>query len=299
MTQAKRPCFGGLLLFGILLLGGHIPVYSEEPFDQNRMLETLSSESHDGESNAQSKNISEPPQNIPLDSTHQKFVNAINARYHKAPVHPRFRDQYRVLQDIRRLFRMVDRRSINGYEPIDQLAEIGQQLPIEKQRLMIGAAAAGGVASVAAGYANQQLRKQKINYLRWNVERVFARFNIKKVNLQLYSGLDERGFHVSLPKYQLSYTQYAENKSMGEHITYFPFKHVGVQAGYYNERQVITPILRFRYGALMCRYERDLHILISRIESRYYSHFVMRLLYVSFYNRPQSNYWRGEMIMYW
>ncbi len=273
-----------------------LQLYSSPPIDDETFLEhTIIEETDEYED----KKLIPPIRPDTPDSVHFKFKKSLNERYVTAPMHSRYRDQYRVIQDIRRLFRMVDRRSIHGYESIDQLAEAGQHMPHFKQRLVIGAAAVGGVASIAAQMTNRHLRKRNVHVVRWKVERVYAKYKYKSLDFQIYSGVIDRGFRINYPKYRLTYSRYANNTSLGEVIYFYPTRYLGLQWGYYNQRRIVTPILRTKFGAFIFTYDQDMQVLISRLESRFRNRFYMRLLHVSHETRPRSDYWRGELIVFW
>ena len=80
---------------------------------------------------------------------------------------------------MRRLVLMFNRGAVNGYESVNDLVEVCQKLPEQKQTEMLYTAMAGGLVNFLSAETNKQLRKKKIQFLQWRMEKVFFHNNFK------------------------------------------------------------------------------------------------------------------------
>ena len=124
---------------------------------------------------------------------------------HSRPMHPYFRDQYRVVQDMRRLVLMFNRSAVNGYESMNDLVEACRNLPEQKQTEMLYTAMAGGLANFLSTETNKQLRKNKIQFLQWRMEKVFFRNNFKYFYVNIHAGYNTKGIAFYVPSIRLQY----------------------------------------------------------------------------------------------
>ena len=81
----------------------------------------------------------------------QRLKPRYNAGYHAAPLHPYFRDEQRMINDMRRLVIFVDRNVVRGFESVPELFEIARKLPAAKQTTIIRLAVAGSVPTGSTG----------------------------------------------------------------------------------------------------------------------------------------------------
>jgi hypothetical protein len=99
------------------------------------------------------------------DSVIQSYFSKLNINHKSRPIHPYFRDSYRVILDMRQLVRIFDYHAVNGYESMNDLVEIYRKFPEHKQAEMIYTAMAGGVVNLISERTNKELRKRKIHFL--------------------------------------------------------------------------------------------------------------------------------------
>ena len=101
------------------------------------------------------------------DSARPPWFAGLDAGYHTPPIHPYFRDEYRVIQDMRRLLLFVDPNAIQDLTSVPEMFAIARSMPEAKQAQIIGAALAGSVANQVSEMVSRSLRQRQAGYVQW------------------------------------------------------------------------------------------------------------------------------------
>ena len=208
-----------------------------------------------------------------------------------------FRDGYRIVKDLRKLLRFIDRRSVNGYESMDKLVQISSNFSKDQKDKMIGAALAGGVVNILADKTNKQLRKRKMRFLQWKMDKVVLRHKIKSISMYCYRGVIANGFGFGFPKLRLYYNRHLTDYYLVNNITFYPFLFLGLSYTKYNDRNIFSPIIRFKNSRFSVSYDKDMSIVTSRVDMWRLEPIIIRLLHVNYLKRAQYNYFRCEMMV--
>ena len=230
------------------------------------------------------------------DSILQAIFNITN-RTRSHPVNPYFRDEYRLVKDLRKLVRFIDRRSVNGYESMGNLVQISSNFSNGQKNKMISAALAGGVVNILADKTNKQLRKRKLRFLQWRMDKVVFRQKIKFISLYCYGGITANGYGVGIRKYQLYYNRHISEYYSANNNTFYPFKAFGLSYTNYNDRNIFSPMIRLKNCRFSLSYDKDMNIVTSRIDMWKLEPIIFRLLHVNYLKRANVNYIRCEMMV--
>lgn len=243
--------------------------------------------------------LSQPVAAAQPDSATKRLRFNIDAGYHTPPVHPYFRNEYRLIQDMRRLVLFVDRRKIHGYESVADLFALARKFPESKQTEIIRAAVAGSVANFASEMASKRMREKKIRFVQWELEKVVFRSAIRSLSLNLFNGVTARGFGAHLPALRLSYARHSTPYEVNESITCWPLRRLGLNYTRNNGRPIITPIIVSPFGTAAISYDRDLKVITSGFEFRKKSNIIIRLMHVNPLHVPKADYMRSEVLLRW
>ncbi len=222
-----------------------------------------------------------------------------NQNYQSHPVHPYFRDRYRIIQDMRRLVQMFDYRAVQGYESMSELVDICRKLPDYKKTEMIFTALAGGVVNFASEEMSKQLRKRKINFLQWKLEKVILRSNFRYFYLNIYTGVNSKGLVLYIPKFRIQYYRYSSAYYSSKSITFWPLRKFGLNYACWNGHTTITPFISSSIGTMALSYDYDRKIIRSRLDLRKTSSFIIRIVHVKFLDRRHSDHLLSELLICW
>jgi len=236
---------------------------------------------------------------INQDSLFSKRHLKLDDRHRSRPMHPYFRDSYRVIRDMRRLVLMFNRGAVNGYESVNDLVEVCQKLPEQKQTEMLYTAMAGGLVNFLSVETNKQLRKKKIQFLQWRMEKVFFRNNFKYFYVNIHAGYNTKGIAFYIPSLRLQYYRQFNSYYSSEGLTFFPTRKMGLNIARWNGHPVITPYFTSSIGRLALSYDKHRNIVRSRIDIRKFSSLVVRIVHINFLDRPKSDRLLSEVIIFW
>jgi len=210
-----------------------------------------------------------PPQ-ISIASALDRFRSRLDAGYHAAPVHPYFRDEQRVINDMRRLVLLVDQGAVRGVESVPELAAVAQNLPVTKQTAIIRMAAAGSIANVTAENIMKQVRRHRVNFVRVEVERVQVQTNWRGNYLSLTRSLDRQTYTVSQPRLRATYahTEFAEFSS--HQFSFTPLPRVSLYYMRRNELDIFSAVYVLRGGFSLVSYDytRKVTVLALRLQAK-------------------------------
>ncbi|MBD3289642.1 hypothetical protein GF337_12625 [candidate division KSB1 bacterium] len=260
--------------------------------------------SYAGEDTDNSRKTNAPPpdsarsgkQLSQLDSLISQYDFGYSSTHEYQPMNPYFKDIYRFTYDLRRLFRFVDRRSVRGYESIDELYDIIQDFSKEKQTMMIGAGIAGGAVNYLSVLTNRQLARNRIKFLRWKLEKLYMNKSFRFLRLNYYYGYNMRGYGFSIPKYRFYYSHHVRDRYQSDSYTLWFSRKFGFNYTRYNQYQLFTPLFRTDFGYFAFSYDRARSILTSRYQIRKSPRLVIRLYYVRSLDNRYSDRFMGEFL---
>ncbi|MDZ7334120.1 MAG: hypothetical protein ONB32_03080 [candidate division KSB1 bacterium] len=232
------------------------------------------------------------------DSLIQRALFRVKTEYQAQPMHPYFRDRYRVIHDLRRLVRMFNYTEVEGYESVEKLVEICRHLPAQQQNKLIAMAMAGGAVNLVAERTNRELRKRKIDLLQWQVDKVTFRNRFKFISVSLHGGINSRGFVVSIPAARIYLYRYFAEYYITEGVIAMPTRHLGINCHRYDGRSFIAPFYVTKLGSYEWSYDWKRKILTSRVDLRKTSRLVVRLVHVNFLDHRYPDRFLGELIIW-
>ncbi|UCE07808.1 MAG: hypothetical protein JSW07_07185 [bacterium] len=233
------------------------------------------------------------------DSIIHSPVYKIDSNHKSHSIHPYFLDSYRLIRDMRRLVRMFDHRAVNGYESMSDLVNICRKLPVPKQKDLIGTAMAGAVVNFISEATNKQLKKGKINFLQWRLEKVIFRNRFKYFSMNLQTGMNSRGIGFYIPALRVHYYRYATPYYAGQNITFYPMRKIGVNCGRWNGSIIITPFILSNMGTMALSYDKDRKIIHTRFELRKSSSIIIRFVHINYLERVNSDRILSEVLICW
>ena len=192
---------------------------------------------------------------ISISSAIEKIRARLDAGYHTPPVHPYFRDEQRVINDMRRLVFFADKGAVRGLESVPELVEIAQKLTLAKQTTIIRVAAAGSVANLAAENIMKQMRQHQVNFLRIEVERVQLQTTWRGNYLSLSRNLDRQTYTVSQPKLRTTYTRSDYAKFASHHVNFAPLARVSLNYIRWEALDIFSAIYMLRGGYTLISYD--------------------------------------------
>ena len=231
-----------------------------------------------------------------LDSLISQYDFGYSSTQQYHPMNPYFEDIYRFTYDLRRLFRFVDERSVRGYESMDELYDIIQDFPKEKKTMMIGAGLAGGAVNYLSVLTNRKLAKNRVNFLRWKLERIYVNKSYHYFRLNYYYGYNIQGYGFNIPKYGFYYSHHITDLYESDSYTFWFNRTIGFNYTQYNEYQLFTPLFRLDFGYFAFSYDRMRSMLTSRYEIRKSPRLVIRLHYLRSLDNRYSDRFMGEFL---
>lgn len=212
------------------------------------------------------------------------------------PMNSYFKDIYRLIYDLRRLFRFVDYSSVRGYESIDELYDISQDFPKNKQTLLIGAAMGGGAVNYLSVLTNRQLARNRIHFLRWKLDKVYLKKSYRFFRFNYYYGYNMRGYGLNIPKYRLYYSHHETDRYISNSYTVWLNRNIGFNYSRVNQYQLFTPLCRTKIGYFAFSYNREASILTSSYEIKKSPRLIIRLYHVCRLDNRYPDRFMGELL---
>ncbi|MDZ7264059.1 MAG: hypothetical protein ONB16_05700 [candidate division KSB1 bacterium] len=210
-----------------------------------------------------------------------------------------FRDGYRLVQDMRRLVQMVDYGAIHGYESVSELMQLARQLPLHKQTAMIGMALTGGAVNFIADATNRHLRKRKVSFVEWKVERIILRKHARYFNTNIQSGLTTRSLGVYVPALRTQFYRDLTPYYKSEGFIFYSRRHAGFDLSRENGNLIWTPFYFSSIGTIQLSYNSTRRIIRSKVDFRRSSAFVVRLVMIDQLKQVHGKFILGEAIFSW
>lgn len=240
-----------------------------------------------------------PPASILPDSTSLRFKFEVDAGYHLPPVHPYFRDEYRILQDVRRLIQFVDRYAVQGMESLPELKTLAESMPVKKQTEIIRFAVAGSAVNFASEIVSRRLRHNNMSFVQWQLDRVLVRKQIGQVHLSWYGGVNAVGVGAYLPAWRLSYARHETDYYGYDSFSFWPLPQIGFNYMLLDKRTVFGPRFAIGPGHLAVSYDKDMRVLVSGFALRKANRVIIRMEYVNYFAIANVDYLRSEVLLQW
>ncbi len=234
---------------------------------------------------------------VRADTLRTRYHARLDAGYHTPRVHPYFRDEYRVIQDLRRLVLFVDPFVLIGLEPIPEMLGIVQRFPEDKQNEMIRVAVAGSVVNQVSETVSRKLRRSRLKFVQWQLEKVTVNRGFRHLYVSGAYGVNIRSFALHAPKVKLTYSKQATKYYATEGFNFSPFKHVGFAYGWSGGEPTYGPRLNTPWGNAGLTYDERYNVMFASYEFRRSMSVIVRLLYVNYLKFPQANLWRAEVML--
>ncbi len=234
-----------------------------------------------------------------LDSARWRLPYDIDAGYRRPPVHPYFRDEYRILHDVRQLLQFVDRHAIHGMESLPEMKALAESMPPQKQTEIIRTAVAGSLVNFASETVSRQLRRKNMGFVQWQLEKVSLRRQIGQVYLNWYGGVNAAGMHAAIPAWRLYYARHETNYYRYDSFTYWPLPQIGFNYMLLDKRTLIGPRFSFGPSHLAISYDKDIRMLISGFALRQANRVIIRMEYVNYFALANVDYLRSEVLLQW
>lgn len=221
-----------------------------------------------------------------------------SSTYRLAKKHPYFRDEFKVIRDLRRLVQFVEPRGHHGYESIRDLVSIANSLPLEKQTAIARTALLGSTAEILSGITNRQLRKRKLSFLRWRLDQVEARRSLHRhLSFRLYQGINGSGAQFYLPQARIMYAWYFYETYALQGPTYWLTRKFAMGYRLGEDRQIFNSMVIPASGCLVyVEYYRQQRYITSYIELRRFTLFNLRFSYYNQLKRQRSWRFRSEIL---
>lgn len=231
---------------------------------------------------------------ISISSAIERIRARLDAGYHTPPVHPYFRDEQRVINDMRRLVFIADKGAVRGVESVPELVDIAQKMTLAKQTTIIRLAAAGSVANLAAENIMKHIRQHQINFVRVEVERVQLQTTWRGNYFSLGRNLDRQIYTVSQPKLHTTYVRADYAKFTSHHINFAPFSRVSLNYIRWNELDIFNAIYILRGGYTLASYDYTRKIILLGWRLQEKRNWVGIFL-IKNQLMPAGNWWRFDL----
>ncbi|NUO82898.1 hypothetical protein HUU05_22730 [candidate division KSB1 bacterium] len=233
------------------------------------------------------------------DTLRTRYHARLDAGYHTPRVHPYFRDEYRVINDVRRLVLFIDPFALVGLESMTEMLGIVRRFPEHKQTEMIRVAVGGSVVNQVSEMVSRELRRGKLNFVQWQLEKVVLHRAFRYFNVHAHDGVNAQGITLSVPKLKLSYTNQATKHYAYEGFHYSFTSRLGFAYGWSKGDAVYGPRFNLPVGNLGVTYDTKYNVVLSSYEFRRSMSIILRMIYVNYLEIPNVDFWRGEVMLRW
>jgi len=233
------------------------------------------------------------------DSNANRPAFQIDAGYHTPPMHPYFRDEYRIIQDMRRLVMFIHHQAIHGYESVPELFAIARRFTPAQQTELLEAAVAGSIANFASEVVSLHLRRKKMQFVQWELERVVLRGTSPYVHATFYQGWRIKGIGGDLPSLRLSFAKQSTPYYNTESLMWWPLRRVGFLYARFNKNTILAPIVSSPVGTFYVSYDKTADLIMSAYEFRRAGSVIIRIMHVNNRRVANADRVRSEVILRW
>lgn len=235
----------------------------------------------------------------PPDSAKPRWQARLDAGYRTPAVHPYFRDEYRVIQDLRRLLSFVDPHALPELASVPEMLAIVQAMPPARQNRVIGAAIAGSIVNQISEMVSKHLRRTPAKFLQWQAERVTVRTAFQGLEARWYNGVNLSGMSLSFPLRGLAYSRQAGKNYVYEGVNYSPWPRFGFQYGRFNGAPLFGPRVASPFGHFNLNYDAGGKAAISVFEFRRQMKVIVRMVYANYFKIKRADFLRSEVMLRW
>jgi len=223
----------------------------------------------------------------------------IDAGYHTPPVHPYFRDEYRVLQDMRRLILFINPVAIQDMASVPEMLAAARAMPEDRQTEIIGTAIAGSIVNQASDMVSRSLRHRHAGFIQWQLEKIVLQTGYHQFYASMYYGVNVQGFAVQAPFHGLAYSFHNTPAYTYQGVSLSPLRFLGLQYGYLNGNPIYGPRLASRLGSLAMNFDTAQPAVLTAFEFRRQSRVIVRVLYANYLMLAFADFLRSEVILSW
>jgi len=251
-----------------------------------------------------------PNQSLP-DSFAVPFVKTIDGdiiptssfrvrnNYPGKPMHPYFRDSYRIIRDLRRLVQMFDYRAVTGYESVGDLLDLCQNLPEPKQTELISTVFAGAAVNYFSAETNKQLNRKKINFLEWRTEKIIFRNRFKYFNFYFFQGWNVSGIGLYVPLIRTQFYRHSTSYYKTNGFIVFLSPKFAIDVTHYDRSTLVSPFFVSKIGTFSLAYDWTRRNVRSRFDLIKSSSIIIRIIHINYLKRFDPDQLLSEVILSW
>lgn len=219
--------------------------------------------------------------------------------YPGKPIHPYFRDSYRIIKDLRRLVQMFDYRAVTGYESVGDLFDVCQNLPEQKQTELISTVFAGAAVNYFSVETNKQLRRKKINFLEWRTEKVIFRNRFRYFNFHFFQGWNASGIGLYVPLIRTQFYRHATSYYQTNGFIVFLSPKYAIDFAHYDRTTLINPFFISKIGTFSLGYDWHRCSVRSRFDLINSSSIIIRIIHINYLKNLYPDQFLSEVILSW
>jgi hypothetical protein len=235
---------------------------------------------------------------IAISSALQRIRSRLDAGYHTAPIHPYFRDDQRVINDMRRLVFLADHNAVRGVESIPELIDIARRLPAAKQTAIIRLAAAGSAANFTAENITKHARRRHLNFFRVEVERVFFQTTWRGARFNAARSLDRHAYTVTAPKLRATYSRAYHSRFVSHNFHLAPISRFALNYIRWGELDIFNAFYMLKGGFALISYDytRKVNLLGLRLQE---NKDWLGIYFIKNHRFHAEDWWRVDFWLAW
>jgi hypothetical protein len=223
----------------------------------------------------------------------------VRNNYPGKPMHPYFRDSYRIIRDLRRLVQIFDYRAVTGYESVGDLVDVCQNLPEPKQTELISTVFAGAAVNYFSVQTNKQLKKKKVNFLEWRAEKIIFRNRFKYFSFHFFQGWNVSGIGLYVPFIRTQFYRHSTSYYKTNGFVVFLSPKFAIDFSHYDRSTLVNPFFVSKIGTFSFAYDWTRHNVRSRFDLIKSSSIIIRIIHINYLKRFYPDQLLGEVILNW
>ncbi|MCU0643369.1 MAG: hypothetical protein MUC94_03835 [bacterium] len=223
----------------------------------------------------------------------------VRNNYPGKPMHPYFRDSYRIIRDLRRLVQIFDYRAVTGYESVGDLVDICQNLPEPKQTELISTVFAGAAVNYFSVETNKQLKKKKVNFLEWRAEKIIFRNRFKYFSFHFFQGWNVSGIGLYVPFIRTQFYRHSTAYYKTNGFVVFLSPKFAIDFTHYDRSTLVNPFFVSKIGTFSFAYDWTRHNVRSRFDLIKSSSIIIRVVHINYLKHLYPDQLLGEVILSW
>lgn len=223
----------------------------------------------------------------------------VRNKYPGKPIHPYFRDSYRIIRDLRRLVQIFDYRAVTGYESVGELLDVCQNLPEQKQTELIATVFAGAAVNYFSLETNRQLKRKKINFLEWRTEKVIFRNRFKYFNFHFFQGWNASGIGLYVPLIRTQFYRHATSYYKTNGFIVFLSPQFALDFAHYDRTMLVNPFFVSKIGTFSFAYDWNRCSVRSRFDLINSGSIIIRIVHINYLKNLYPDQLLSEVILSW